>query len=91
MRCAHLSLQQGLQDRNPVEQLIARSAWEAKRAVAEVEQGQLEDHPKHAALAKLLKQTDTLIPVGMPDLYKQSTAGFGFLSFSGNKQMCGSG
>ena len=83
MRCAHLSLQQGLQDRNPVEQLIARSAWGAKRTVAEVEQGQLEDHPKHAALAKLLKQTDVLIPVSLPKLHCCFSE-----CVSGNEQMC---
>ena len=88
MRCAHLSLQQGLQDRNPVEQLIACSAWGAKRTVAEVDQGQLEDHPKHAALAKLLKQTDALIPVSMPAFHCCSSD---CKSFSGNEQMFGSG
>jgi hypothetical protein len=66
VRCAHLHLHHALQDAPELAPRCSRASAALSHALAQVEAGRLEDHPKQAALRRVLQGAQATRPVRTP-------------------------
>jgi len=66
VRCAHLHLHHALQDAPELAPRCSRASAALSQALADVEAGRLADHPKQAALRRVLQGAQATRPVRTP-------------------------